>query len=73
MSVEDVSKRLDQPIGSVPLPEVEKEQIRTEIERAVEKTVGKLLFGLKDTLRNSLWKECVDAVYDAANRDTLKS
>jgi hypothetical protein len=41
--------------------------------RAVEKSVGKLLFGLKDTLRHSLWKECLDAVYDAASRDTLKS
>jgi hypothetical protein len=43
------------------------------IERAVEKSVGKLLFGLKDTLRYNLWKECLDAVYDAASKDTLKS
>jgi glutamyl-tRNA reductase len=73
LSVEDVSKRLDHPIETVELPEDEKKLIRLEIERAVEKTVGKLLFGLKDTLRHSLWKECLDAVYDAANKDTLKS
>lgn len=73
MSVEDVSKRLDHPMETIELPEDEKKQIQVEIERAVEKSVGKLLFGLKDTLRHTLWKECLDAVYEAANKDTLKS
>lgn len=73
LSVDDVSKRLDHPIGTIELPEEEKLLIRIEIENAVEKSVGKLLFGLKDTLRHSLWKECLDAVYEAANKDTLKS
>jgi hypothetical protein len=58
---------------TVELPEDEKKQMQLAIERAVEKSVGKLLFGLKDTLRYSLWKECLDAVYDAASKDTLKS
>lgn len=73
LSVEDVAKRLDHPMDTIGMPEEEKRQIRIEIERAVEKSVGKLLFGLKDTLRHTLWKECLDAVYDAANKDTLKS
>lgn len=73
MSVEDVSKRLDQPMETIELPEEEKREMQLAIERAVEKSVGKLLFGLKDTLRHSLWKECLDAVYDAASKDTLKS
>lgn len=73
MSVEDVSKRLDQPMETIELPEDDRIQIQREIEKAVEKSVGKLLFGLKDTLRHSLWKECLDAVYDAASKDTLKS
>jgi glutamyl-tRNA reductase len=73
LSVEDVAKRLDHPMETIGMPEEEKRQIRIEIERAVEKSVGKLLFGLKDTLRHTLWKECLDAVYDAANKDTLKS
>ncbi|MDD3169002.1 MAG: glutamyl-tRNA reductase [Eubacteriales bacterium] len=73
LSVEDVCKRLDHPIETIELPEEERKLIRVEIEKAVEKSVGKLLFGLKDTLRRSLWKECLDAVYDAANKDTLKS
>ena len=73
MSTEDVSKRLDHPIEAIELPDAEKDQLRAEIERAVEKSVGKLLFGLKDTLNNSLWKECLDAVYEAASKDTLKS
>jgi ribosomal protein L18 len=47
--------------------------MQAEVERAVEKSVGKLLFGLKDTLRHSLWKECLDALNEAANKDTLKS
>lgn len=73
LSVEDVSKRLDHPLDTMELPEEEKKQMQIEIERAVEKSVGKLLFGLKDTLRHSLWKECLDAVYEAASKDTLKS
>ena len=73
LSVEDVSKRLEQAIGSAELSEAQRQQISNEIERAVEKSIGKLLFGLKDTLRYSLWKECLDAVHEAASRDTLKS
>lgn len=73
MSVEDVSKRLDQPMEEMPLTEAEKRRLQLAIERAVEKSVGKLFFGLKDTLRYNLWKECLDAVYDAASKDTLKS
>lgn len=73
LTVEDVAGRLGGPIDAIELPEEEKEQMRIEIERAVEKSVGKLLFGLKGTLRRSLWKECLDAVYDAASKDTLKS
>lgn len=73
LSVEDVSKRLDHPLETMELPEEERKQMQMEIERAVEKSVGKLLFGLKDTLRYSLWKECLDAVYEAASKDTLKS
>lgn len=73
LSVEDVSKRLDHPLEAIELPEEEKKLVRAEIERAVEKAVGKLLFGLKDTLRHSLWKECLGAVHEAANKDTLKS
>ncbi|HWQ77470.1 MAG TPA: glutamyl-tRNA reductase [Anaerovoracaceae bacterium] len=73
LTVEDVAGRLDHPIDAIELQEDERKLIRAEIERAVEKSVGKLLFGLKDTLRHSLWKECLDAVYEAANKDTLKS
>lgn len=73
MSVEDVSKRLDHPMEAIELPEDEKKQMQLAIERAVERSVGKLLFGLKDTLRHTLWKECLDAVHDAASKDTLKS
>jgi len=73
LSVEDVAGRLKDPLGSVALPEDEKNKMRAAIERAVEKSVGKLLFGLKDTLREPLWKECLDAVLEAASRETLKS
>ena len=73
LSVEDVSKRLNQPMENMELPEEEKRRIQCEIERAVEKSVGKLLFGLKDTLSHSLWKECLEAVHNAASKDTLKS
>lgn len=73
MSVEDVSKRLDHPMETIEIEENQRKLMQLEIERAVEKSVGKLLFGLKDTLRHSLWKECLDAVYDAASKDTLKS
>ena len=68
-----MSKRLDQPMEEIALTEDERIQMQLAIERAVEKSVGKLLFGLKDTLRYNLWKECLDAVYDAASKDTLKS
>jgi glutamyl-tRNA reductase len=73
LSVEDVSGRLDDTLESAQLREEEKKRMQAEVERAVEKSVGKLLFGLKDTLRHSLWKECLDALNEAANKDTLKS
>lgn len=73
LSVEDVAKRLDHSLQAADLPAEGKEKMQAEIERAVEKSLGKLLFGLKETLHHSLWKECLDAVHSAARKDTHKS
>ncbi len=73
LSAEDVTKRLECVISSIDLDEEDKNRIQIDIEHAVKKSIGKLLFGLKGTLRDTLWKECIDAVQEAATKDTLKS
>lgn len=73
LSVEDVIKRICHPIEDMGLQEEKKEQLQREMENAVKKTLGKLLFGLKDTMRQSLWQECLESMNRAASKDTLKS
>lgn len=73
LSVEDVTKRICPLIDDMDLQGNEKKKLQMDMEKAVEKTMGKLLFGLKDTLRDSLWQECLEAMNRAARKDTLKS
>lgn len=72
LSMEDVAKRLDHSLQATPLSIEGKEKVQAEIDRAVEKSIGKLLFGLKETLHHSLWEECLDAMHRAARKDTRK-
>jgi glutamyl-tRNA reductase len=73
LSSEDFTKRISHPVNNLDLQETQKNQIKTQMEKAVEKTIQKLLFGLKDTLRESMWQECFEAINRAACKDTLKS
>lgn len=40
---------------------------------SAERAVGKILYGLRDTLSPALWESCMDALERAALRDTLKT
>lgn len=50
-----------------------KEKIEAlEVEHAVKKATGKLIYGLKDTLPKELWQKCISSLHEAALKDTLK-
>ena len=46
---------------------------QSEILDASQKSVEKLLFGLKETLPHDLWKECLVALEHSAKKDTIKT
>lgn len=63
-ATEDVMMRIESPL---------EEGIKEEIRGAAEKALGKLFFGLKDHLQGDAWQECIEAIHQAALKDTLKS
>lgn len=69
---EDVSGRITNPVKHMQLKEEDKEQLMKAMEKVVGKSMGKILFGLKDTLREPLWQECLEAIHKSAMKDTIK-
>ena len=49
------------------------EKVKEELRVAAEKALSKLFFGLKDHLQGDAWQECIEAIHQAALKDTLKS
>lgn len=70
---EDTEKRLGEPVTNLSLQSEQEEQLRQDIQSAAERAVGKILFGLRDTLSAERWDECLRGVLEAAKRDTLKT
>lgn len=69
---EDVFGRITNPVKHMQLKEEDKEQLMKAMEKVVGKSMGKILFGLKDTLREPLWQECLEAIHKSAMKDTIK-
>jgi glutamyl-tRNA reductase len=42
------------------------------VEKSVKKAISKIMYGLKETLPQEIWAECVDGLHKAAAKETLK-
>lgn len=58
----DVELRLTKPLRKLDVSEKEKESLEKAIETSASKVVNKILFGLRDHLSISTWRECMEAV-----------
>ena len=61
-AAQDVELRLTKPMRRLNASEEEKEELEKAIETAASKVVNKILFGLRDNLCISTWRDCMEAV-----------
>lgn len=73
LTAEDVIDRLGKPMEELGDTPRIKEELQNGIFEATEKAVGKILYGLRDTLQNDLWKVCMESIEEAARKDTIKT
>lgn len=73
LTVQDVSNRLAGTLKELTPSEESLSDISEAVCESTEKAVGKILYGLRETLPPELWDTCIDALCRAAQRDTLKT
>lgn len=58
-AVDDFNLRIRKPLKNSPLEESEKEELMSAVDKAMEKVVNKMLFGLRDSMNEKAFLECV--------------
>ena len=58
----DLNLRLQKVIHKLPMEASDQEKLMANIDTAVGKVVGKMLFGLRDCLEKDSFLECVDGL-----------
>ena len=58
-AVNDFNLRIMKPLKNTHMEELEKEQLLSAVDRAMEKVVNKMLFGLRDSMNEQAFLECV--------------
>ena len=58
-AVNDFNLRIMKPLKNTHMEEQEKEQLLSAVDRAMEKVVNKMLFGLRDSMNEQAFLECV--------------
>ena len=67
-AVEDLYLRIHKVLGKLPLSDAQKEQLKGTIDTAAGKVIMKMIFGLRDTLDQQEFLDCLEGleeVYDA--------
>ncbi|WP_130863018.1 glutamyl-tRNA reductase [Bacilliculturomica massiliensis] len=73
LAAEDVMDRLSGTMRELTVSDDAVAELSDSIYTAAEKSVGKILYGLRETLTPELWEVCMDALVRAAQKDTLKT
>ena len=58
-AVNDFNLRIIKPLKNAHMEDGEKEQLMKAVDRAMEKVVNKMLFGLRDSMNEQAFLECV--------------
>lgn len=61
-AVEDLDLRLQKVLKGLPIEEEQKESLQQHIDLAVAKVVNKMMFGLRDTVSQKAFRECVEGL-----------
>ncbi|MDR1796784.1 MAG: hypothetical protein LBR44_04970 [Clostridiales Family XIII bacterium] len=67
----DILARTDAPLRAAGADEQTRAALRTSIESASRMVVGKILFGLRDSLDQEMWETCFAALTEAAVKPAL--
>jgi glutamyl-tRNA reductase len=62
----EILNRVDRSIRSLGLDAESAEKLRSALDHATRMALGKLLFGLRETLASNIWAPCFDALREAA-------
>lgn len=69
----DVYERGEKSFKSIVKDEVKEQELNVIVNEITTKALGKVLFGLKDTLEEEQWETVFKAMVESAKKDTLKS
>lgn len=58
----DLENRLTKKLRALPMADEEKAALRDDIESAAERTINKLLFGLRDNVSKAAFRECIEGL-----------
>jgi glutamyl-tRNA reductase len=61
-AVIDLELRLHKILRNLPLEEEQRETLKKQIDTAEAKVVNKMLFGLRDTVSQKTFRECVEGL-----------
>ncbi|MCD7818641.1 MAG: glutamyl-tRNA reductase [Lachnospiraceae bacterium] len=62
LAAADLENRLTKKLRTLPMEKQEKEILRDDIEAAAERAMNKLLFGLRGSVSESVFRECVEGL-----------
>ena len=65
----DLSGRMERTLRELPLEKAEREALRDRMQDCAEKTVDRLLFGLREALPAALWEQCIQGLAQAAGEE----
>ena len=58
-AVQDLNLRIDKILRNTPMEEADRENVLQAVDTAAGKVVNKLIFGLRDSLNQEAFRECV--------------
>lgn len=61
-AVQDLNLRILKTLRKTPMEEGDREKLLTAIDKAAEKVVNKMVFGLKDSLKQEEFRNCVEGL-----------
>lgn len=61
-AAEDLKRRIAKPVQKTPMEDQDREKLLETIDTAAEKVVNKMLFGLRDSLGEKEFKDCVEGL-----------
>lgn len=69
LAAEDMMSRVGKSIRGLELQGAERARLAARVNDAAQKTVGRLMFGLRENLDPALWQSCIEGLQKSAQRE----